>query len=117
MDMEFWDATFPKAESLAIAGLAPYEFAVLSRWKLAFKEGFLFPFSDKRLFTTSEALEERGLLIVGAVGHLVLGMSHQMIVAVGKLRDDSQTFWGVNVTKLFPPEYWPPGVECAPHDA
>ncbi|MFQ3582253.1 MAG: hypothetical protein SNJ62_09165 [Chloracidobacterium sp.] len=107
MNMQFWEATFPKAEALAVAGLEPYAFTLLSRWKQALQDGFALPFLDKKTMPAREALEERGFLIIGSVGSLVVGMNHLVIVAVGSV-ERSDTYWSVNVTPLFPEEFHPP---------
>ncbi len=107
MNMQFWESTFPKAEALAVAGLEPYAFALLSRWKQAVEDGFALPFLETRKLPAREALEERGFLIIGSVGALVVGMNHLVIVAVGSL-EHSDTYWSVNVTPLFPEAFHPP---------
>lgn len=48
MNMQFWEATFPKAEALAVGGLESYAFALLARWKQALQDGFVVPFCEKK---------------------------------------------------------------------
>ncbi len=111
MNMQFWQATFPKAEALAVGGLESYAFALLARWKQALQEGFVVPFCEKKNRSAREALEEQGFLIVGSVGTLVVGMNHLIILAVGSL-ERSDSYWSVNVTPLFPEEFHPPAYPC-----
>ncbi|MGQ9896565.1 MAG: hypothetical protein ACUVR8_03250 [Acidobacteriota bacterium] len=111
MNMKFWEATFPKAEALAVGGLESYAFALLARWKQALQDGFVVPFCEKKTRSPREALEEQGFFILGSAGALVIGMNHMIILAVGSL-EGSDSYWSVNVTPLFPAEFHPPAYPC-----